>query len=160
MQSLNHEEFVEHAEQVITQFNPESHPPPGVTLQRLKNLPVDTEVLLKELIKYLVDLGMYLKSVLMIKADSFAIMRGHFSVQEDPILSHADAARFVDTHFPLESSRLRGNMSKYHLLERVTTFACQDKYIGEIKEKCSSQWLVFLYFALWGRFPLPTTPSG
>ena len=58
-------------------------------------------------------------------------MREYFSNQEDPTLSHADAARFVDTHFPLESSRLRGDMSKYHLLEWATTFAHQDKYIKE-----------------------------
>ena len=93
------------------------------------------------------------------KEDSFSIMREHFSVQEDPSLSHADASRFVDTHFQLESSRLRGDMSKYQLLERATHFAYQDKYISYIKEQCSTQWLVFLYFILWGHFP-PYTPSG
>jgi len=57
-------------------------------------------------------------------------------------LSHADAARFVHTHFPLESSHLRGDMSKY---------------IGDIKEQCSAPWLVFLNFILWGRFPSTTS---
>jgi hypothetical protein len=84
------------------------------------------------------------------KEDSFSIMREHFSVREDPTLSHADAALFIDTHFPLESSRLRGDMSKYQLLERATNFAYQDKYIGDIKEQCSAPWLVFLNFILCG----------
>ena len=129
------------------------------TLQRLRDLPVDTTVPFKEWIKYLVDLGTYLNTVLTMKEDSFSIMREHFSVREDPSLSNADASRFVDTHFQLEGSRLRGDMSKYQLLERATQFAYQEKYIGDMKEHCSPQWLVFLYFILWGRFP-PSTPSG
>ena len=129
------------------------------TLQQLRSLPVDTTVPFKEWIKYMVDLGMYLNTVLTMTEDSFSIMREHFSIREDPFLSHADASRFVEAHFPLESSRLRGDMSKYQLLERATHFAYQDKYIGDIKEQCSAQWLVFLYFILWGRFP-PNTPSG
>jgi hypothetical protein len=102
---------------------------------------------------------MYLNTVLTMKTDSFSIMREHFSVREDPTLSHADASRFVETNFQLESSRLRGDISKYQLLERAAQFAYKDKYIGDIKEQCSAQWLVFLYFILWGRFP-PTTQSG
>jgi len=97
------------------------------TLQGLRSLPVDTTVPFKEWIKYLVDLGMYLNTVLTMKEYSFSIMREHFSIREDPFLSHADASRFVDTHFSLESSRLRGDMSKYQLLERATHFAYQDK---------------------------------
>ena len=78
--------------------------------------------------------------------DSFSIMRKYFSNQEEPTLSHVDAARFVESHFPIESSRLRGNMSKYQLLERATKFSYHNKYIGDIKEQCSAQWLVFLNF--------------
>jgi hypothetical protein len=129
------------------------------TVQSLRNLPVDTAVPFKEWINYLVDLGMYLNTVLTKMDDSFLIMREHFSNREDPTLSHADAARFIDTHFPLESSRLRGDKSKYQLLERATNLAYQDKYIGDIKEQCSAPWLVFLNFILWGRFP-PSTSSG
>jgi len=47
-------------------------------------------------------------------------------------------------------------MSKYQLLERATNFSYQDKFIGDIKEQCSAQWLVFLNFIL---FP-PDTPAG
>ena len=50
-------------------------------------------------------------------------------------------------------------MSKYQLLERATTFANQDKFIGDIKEQCSAPWLVILNFILRGRFP-PITSSG
>jgi len=117
-----------------------------------------TEVPFQEWIKYLVDFRMYLNTVLAKTEDSFLIMREHFSNQDDPTLSHADAAHFVDTHFPLESSRLRGDMSKYQLLERATTFAYQDKFIGDIKEQCSAPWLVILNFILRGRFP-PITSS-
>ncbi len=51
---------------------------------------------------------MYLNTVLTKMDDSFLIMREHF-------LNREDAARFIDTHFPLESSRLRGDKSKYQL---------------------------------------------
>ena len=65
---------------------------------------------------------MYLNTVLTMKEDSFSIMREHFSIRKDPSLSHADASRFVETHFQLESSRLRGDMPKYQLLESVDRY--------------------------------------
>ena len=114
---------------------------------------------IKDIIPTITELPSDLHLYLVVKEDSFSIMRERFSILDDPTLSHTDASRFANTHFPLESSRLRGDMSKYQLLERATHFAYQDKYIGDIKEQCSTQCLIFLYFILWERFP-PYTPSG
>ena len=38
LNSLNHEEFVQQAQQVMTPFNPEGHPPPGVNAPSMKVL--------------------------------------------------------------------------------------------------------------------------
>jgi hypothetical protein len=38
LQSLNHKEFVKHAEQVIRPLNPEGHPPPGVNAPSMRVL--------------------------------------------------------------------------------------------------------------------------
>lgn len=81
---------------------------------------METEVPFPEWLTYIVDLGAYLNSVMKSKEDGYHIVRQHFTVQDVPSMSHADATVFIDTHFTQESSRLRTDLEKYQLLERAT----------------------------------------
>jgi hypothetical protein len=68
-------------------------------------------------------------------------------------MSKRDAAVFIDCHFPLESERLQDDSSKHQLIQRATEFAYHENNIGDIREQCTMEWLLFLYFILYGQFP-------
>ena len=123
------------------------------TLEGLLDLPSDTTLPLKEWVKYLVDLAMYLNEVMTLKQDSYEVVHEQFSIRDESTMSKRDAAVFLEYNFPLENERLQDDASKHQLLQRATEFAFQENYIGDIREQCTIEWLVFIYFILWGQFP-------
>lgn len=76
-----------------------------------------------------------------------------YTAKEYVTMTDRDAGVFVDAHFPAESKKLKDDKSKHSLLKRAAAFAYEDKTVGDIREKCTQKWLLFIYFILKGRFP-------
>ena len=121
-------------------------------LQGLRGLPKNTKLELHDWVRYLTELVRYLNSVLK-KEEGYQILHAQYTTKEDPTMTERDAGVFIDSHFPEEGKRLKDDRSKLNLIKRATTFAYEDKTIGDIREKCNAKWLIFIYYILKGQFP-------
>jgi hypothetical protein len=121
-------------------------------LTGLQNMPVDTAPPFGELAEYMSDLMTYLNALMANEAKSYEIMYTQFQRRRQSLLTHRDAAAFVDQQFPLEASRLRDDLSKYNLLERAVAFAFDIYHVGDIKEHCCYNWMLFIHYLMWESF--------
>ena len=85
-------------------------------------MPVDTAPPFAQLAEYMSELMTYLTTLMKNEEQSYEIMWMQFRCRRESLLTHRDAAVFVDQYFPLEASRLRHDLSKYNLLERAVDF--------------------------------------
>lgn len=121
-------------------------------LQGLLGIPTDTKLPLHDWVRYLTDLVRYLHSAMKTE-EGYKIMYEQYTAKEYVTMTDRDAGVFVDAHFPVESKKLKDDKSKQSLLKRAAAFAYEDKTIGDISEKCTQKWLLFIYFILKRRFP-------
>jgi len=122
-------------------------------LTGLQTMPVDTAPPFAQLTEFLAELMTYLNTVMRNEEDSYAIIYTQFRLREKSSLTHRDAAAFVQHHFPLEASRLRGDSSHYNLLVRAMDFSFDIYHVGDIKENCSHKWMVFIHYLMYGLYP-------
>jgi hypothetical protein len=129
------------------------------TMEQIKSLSVDTQVSYATWKDYLIVLLDYLHGVMQDEEEAYALMHVQFMVLQAPTLTRQDAATFIQTHFPAEGQLLQvpgaSERSSDHLalLSRAIAFAKSRRYKGEIYDKCSVKWVVFLYYVLHKSYP-------
>ena len=129
------------------------------TIEQIQSLPVSTQVPYSAWKNYLIILLDYLHGIMRDEEDAFALMHVQYMVLQSPTLTKQDATAFIQAQFPSEGQLLQmpvaNNRSSDHLalLSRAIVFAKSRKYKGEVYDKCSVKWVVFLYYILHKSYP-------
>jgi hypothetical protein len=122
-------------------------------MDKVDQLPVGTQIPFGIWCDYLVVMLDYLHGLMNDEGEAYALMHIQYTVKVEPTLTAPDAADFIRAHFPDEGRLLKNTTNHLVLLRRAATFARSSKFKGEVYEKCSVKWVVFLYYIVNSVYP-------
>jgi hypothetical protein len=114
------------------------------TMDKVEQLPVGTQIPFGIWCNYLVVMLDYLHGLMNDEGEAYALMHNQYTVK---------------VHFPDEGRLLRNTTDHLAVLRRATTFARSSKFKGEVYEKCSVKWVIFLYYIVSSVYP-PISKTG